>query len=130
MDRDGHAGRRRLEEGVEVRRYAIVTNARTMFEVTAYLPTNYAVVAAILGRDERMEFLICGHDVAGWTLDSYVIPRLGSGLMHAREITEGAALAEFGPDVDEAQDARSDDRFTTLAGDLKVVGGGEEAPTP
>jgi hypothetical protein len=114
-----------VEEGVEVRRYAIVTNARTAGEVTSYLPSNYSVVAAILGRDERTEFLIGGHDVAGWTLDSYVIPRLGSGLMHAREIPEGAALAEFGPDVDEAHP----DRFTTHAGELELVSG-EEAPTP
>ena len=32
------------------------------------------------------ETVIGGRDVAGWTLDAYVIPRLASGLYFATEI--------------------------------------------
>ena len=32
--------------------------------------------------------VIEGEDVAGWTLDDYVIPRLASGLIFATEVTD------------------------------------------
>lgn len=32
--------------------------------------------------------VIVGEDNAGWTLDGYVNPRLGSGMIWAKEITE------------------------------------------
>lgn len=50
--------------------------------VSAYLPVNYTAENAADG------ILISGHDVAGWTLDGYVIPRLASGLIFAHEITD------------------------------------------
>lgn len=50
--------------------------------VAAYMPSNYSVVS-----DETTEgVLIEGTDVAGWTLDDYVLPRLASGLMFGSEI--------------------------------------------
>lgn len=49
--------------------------------VAAYLPRNYAATMA----DDGRSILIEGHDVAGWTLDGYVLPRLASGMMFAQE---------------------------------------------
>ena len=51
-------------------------------QVSAYLPSNYS--AAIL---RSGEIDITGIDIAGWTLDGYVIPRLASGLIFAEEVT-------------------------------------------
>jgi hypothetical protein len=49
--------------------------------VEAYLPGNYSVLT------ETADYIyISGTDEAGWTLDGYVIPRLASGLIFAREI--------------------------------------------
>jgi hypothetical protein len=64
-------------------RWAIVRNCRAQEEIEQYLPKNYEVVH----RDPNGQgYLIAGYDVAGWTLDDYVIPRLGSGLIHAQEV--------------------------------------------
>ena len=53
--------------------------------VRALLPRNYKV-----GYNSLTEqFMITGHDNAGWTLDDYVIPRLASGLVFAEELIEG-----------------------------------------
>lgn len=77
-------------------RYALVKNARRQEEVERYLPDNYRVVHTIFSVDEwkstpdktvmRATYVIQGEDVAGWTLDGYVIPRLASGLIHANEV--------------------------------------------
>lgn len=65
-------------------RYALVFprhNGLDVEQVKRYLPSNYQVIwtgeegAVIAGRDDH-----------GWTLDGYVIPRLGSGLIRADEI--------------------------------------------
>lgn len=53
-------------------------------ELAAYLPGNYEIVRRI--NADVIE--IAGSDVAGWTLDEYVIPRLGSGLIGCDEITD------------------------------------------
>lgn len=45
-----------------------------------YLPSNYHVTGATPD-----EIYIAGEDHAGWTLDDYVIPRLASGLIVAKE---------------------------------------------
>jgi hypothetical protein len=50
-------------------------------EVANYLPANYFVIAEDPGR-----VIIAGRDDSGWTLDDYVIPRLGSGLIWVKEI--------------------------------------------
>lgn len=49
--------------------------------VRLYLPTNYKLYTC----DDDM--LIAGKDVAGWTMDGYVIPRLQSGNIIAKEIS-------------------------------------------
>ena len=43
---------------------------------TAYLPNNYSVTG---GQDGAV--VVEGEDVAGWTAEGYVIPRLASGGM-------------------------------------------------
>lgn len=69
-------------------RYALVASDRT--EIEAYLPENYKVLTRERPGDADERYpngvtLISGKDVAGWTLDDYVIPRLASGLYFARE---------------------------------------------
>lgn len=66
------------------RRAEILGGARSVDEVRAYMPRNYRVI----DRGADMAILIEGVDVAGWTLDGYVIPRLASGLIFAREVTD------------------------------------------
>ncbi len=53
--------------------------------IKALLPENYKVGY----NSDNEQFLITGHDVAGWTLDDYVIPRLASGLVFAEELIDG-----------------------------------------
>lgn len=53
--------------------------------MSVYMPSNYTATA-VETIDGRRGVLIEGEDVAGWTLDGYVLPRLGSGLLLAREI--------------------------------------------
>lgn len=93
-------------------RYALVKNARSRREVEAYLPDNYRVVyeyatsgydaddkplnpAALedrerygVGPNEKLVlgFVISGEDKAGWGLDTYVSPRMASGLIWVDEI--------------------------------------------
>lgn len=68
-------------------RYAriLVSDERT---VRQYLPRGYDVLCEHDG-----DVIIQGRDVAGWTLDEYVLPRLASGLYFGGEITEAEALA-------------------------------------
>lgn len=64
-------------------RYAVVRTDQPdgmLPVVNRYLPTNYTAEAWSDG------ILITGEDDAGWTLDDYVIPRLASGLIFAREV--------------------------------------------
>ena len=56
------------------------TPADLVKEVSIYLPANYRAFA-IDG-----EVWIEGYDDYGWTLDGYVLPRLASGLIAAREV--------------------------------------------
>ena len=80
-----------------MKRYAIVRNADSLKQLEAYLPDNYRVIwttseefraksSAGIYRAELPLFVIEGRDVAGWTLDGYVIPRLASGVIWAEEI--------------------------------------------
>lgn len=75
-------------------RYALVRKADSRRQAEAYLPDNYRIVhegewslydGDPLGRRVNV-FVIEGIDVAGWTLDGYVIPRYASGLIWAEEI--------------------------------------------
>ena len=52
-------------------------------DVDQYLPALYKVI----GKSPEGNVLIIGRDHHGWTLDGYVIPRLGSALIHCEEIT-------------------------------------------
>ncbi len=54
-------------------------------EIEAYLPGNYKVLCT---SDWDNKTYIVGEDNHGWTLDGYVIPRLASGLIACKEITE------------------------------------------
>ena len=58
---------------------------RTLSSVKDYLPNNYS---AYICEDEPDSecVMIEGYDDRGWTLDGYVIPRLASGLIVAKEI--------------------------------------------
>jgi len=66
----------------EATRYANVRGARSKKEVAAYLPDNYSVLGT---NTTSGAVIICGVDFMGWTLDDYVIPRLGSGNMGCTE---------------------------------------------
>lgn len=70
---------------MDVKRYAIVSGQRTPDEVRAYLPGNYNVEGEAQ-HDGRRVVVISGRDEAGWTLQDYVSPRLGSGSMGCEEI--------------------------------------------
>jgi len=71
-------------------RFAKVFGARRREEVSAYMPRGFAVIGEGM-QDGRAFFVIGGYDNAGWTLDGYVAPRLGSGLMGCEEIGEREA---------------------------------------
>jgi len=66
--------RRQLE-----RTALIVGNGITADRVSAYLPRGYRVVEADITGRQGDSVIIAGHDVAGWTLEDYVLPRLASG---------------------------------------------------
>jgi len=53
-------------------------NDRTAAEVAALLPSNYRVTG-----DVKSWVIVRGMDNAGWTAEGYVIPRLGSSMLHA-----------------------------------------------
>lgn len=75
-------------------RYAAVTGARDAEHLTRYLPDNYEVYGHRFpdGPGGKIVLLIRGHDVAGWTMEGYVLPRLASGLLWGEEVTpEGEA---------------------------------------
>ena len=48
--------------------------------IRCYLPSNYS--ASTYG----MDVVITGRDYNGYTMQDFVIPRLSSGLYHAREL--------------------------------------------
>ena len=63
-------------------RFAIITGKilPRLALVKDYLPRNYSAHRVFQG------ILIYGSDDHGWTLDGYVIPRLASGLIVAKEL--------------------------------------------
>lgn len=80
-------------------RTAIITGgAEDLDHVGRYMPNNYQALQidaqpfdtyAALGAPMPTTaafILIVGEDVAGWTLDGYVLPRLASGLIFAVEV--------------------------------------------
>lgn len=74
-----------------MKRYAIIKSADSREQLERYLPGNYRIVFEYVSADDgfdsgKTRFVIEGRDVAGWTLDDYVKPRLASGLIFAVEI--------------------------------------------
>lgn len=71
-----------------IRRGAPIATPEELVVVQRYLPVNYeaTLVKRRTGSHEPA-ILIKGEDVAGWTLDGYVRPRLASGLRFFVEIT-------------------------------------------
>jgi hypothetical protein len=63
-----------------VKRYALIQGDADLRDVQDYLPSNYTATATDDG------ILISGHDHHGWTLDDYVLPRLGSALIAGKEV--------------------------------------------
>jgi hypothetical protein len=91
-------------------RYAIVMGDKPIGD---YLPDNYVVMSdAVVGELPvslpdgpidwgRVPFfpgehgvIVGGYDVAGWTLDGYVLPRLASGLYFGCELFAGVDCSE------------------------------------
>jgi hypothetical protein len=68
-------------EVITIRTALVSRNGTSPQQVACYLPSNYEVTAS-----DTDTITITGHDVAGWTLDGYVIPRLASGLIFAWEM--------------------------------------------
>jgi hypothetical protein len=75
-------------------RHAVVRNATDRRQAEAYLPANYEIVHEYETISGKPVFVIAGQDVAGWTLDDYVIPRYASGLIWCSEMTPTTALIE------------------------------------
>ena len=77
-------------------RAAMITGGVDSIEqLQAYLPNNYQASVEVISRSGALDdngwhmsarIIIRGHDVAGWTLDGYVLPRLASGLIWASEV--------------------------------------------
>ena len=62
-------------------REAVVLSDEKIEVVQKYLPSNYEAFERHPGL-----IVIFGKDMYGWTLDGYVLPRLASGLIAAREL--------------------------------------------
>ena len=80
-----------------MKRYALISTKRDSAEtIGRYLPSNYKIIGTVEhanpidNSEHPVSFGPCGvlqgEDEAGWTLDGYVLPRLGSGLIVGREI--------------------------------------------
>jgi hypothetical protein len=62
---------------------AIVYGMATQIDmVRRYLPSNYSAFVWC------QDVIIDGTDVAGWTMDDYVIPRLQSGGIYAKRLSQ------------------------------------------
>ena len=65
-------------------RIALAFTGKTR-DVAQYLPSNFRVLGRSL---DNSKTIIIGVDDHGWSLDAYVIPRLGSALIHCEEVME------------------------------------------
>ena len=65
-------------------RIALAFTGKTK-DVAQYLPNNFRVLGRSL---DNSKTIIVGVDDHGWTLEDYVIPRLGSALIHCEEVIE------------------------------------------
>lgn len=69
-------------------RYAAIGGGK-LTPVESYLPDNYWVLGRVARRadDDYLQWIIiAGEDGPGRTFDDYVIPRLASGFIFAREV--------------------------------------------
>ena len=70
----------------------VLDDAISEEHVQNYLPQGYTAKIEYLPGNQAgktsnaMRIVIRGYDIAGWTLDDYVIPRLASGLIVATEV--------------------------------------------
>jgi hypothetical protein len=62
-----------------VRAARLEGKADRLAEIARYLPENYEAIT------DGADVLVFGVDSHGWTLDGYVIPRLASGMLWAKE---------------------------------------------
>lgn len=85
---------------MKTRRAEVTSADATLEGVKAYLPSNYT---AHLEGDLMWPIIVIeGHDDAGWTLDGYVIPRLASGLIFAKEnLNSSDRSPRWHDDIDE-----------------------------
>ena len=61
----------------------VVGNELELERVSTYLPTNYIAISASVNGYGDVVVIVIGYDVAGWTYEDYVKPRLASGNMFA-----------------------------------------------
>ena len=102
---------KRLDQQKPFRTALVVGKGITAERVTNYLPSNYTVVDADVTGADGDSVIIGGHDVAGWMIEAYVAPRLGTGGMYVVEPDDGEA--DHGDQfIDEAdfRDSEASDR--------------------
>ena len=73
-------------------------------DVARYLPNNFQVLGRTL---DNTGTIIVGVDDHGWSLDAYVIPRLGSALISCEEVFEinGLCITQLELNLKTAQEA-------------------------
>ena len=105
-----------LRKGLEMSEYheqrapfrtALVFGSNITAErVANYLPSNYTVVDADVTGDDGDSVIIGGHDVAGWTIEQYIAPRLGTGGMFLADDYHGDQFV----DEQDFRDSEASDR--------------------
>lgn len=86
-------------------RIAIASTGKSK-DVAQYLPNNFTVLGRTL---DARGTIIVGVDDHGWSLDAYVIPRLGSALIACKEIIEinGLTITQLELNLTAAQKAET-----------------------
>ncbi len=86
-------------------RIAIASTGKTK-DVAQYLPNNFTVLGRTL---DARGTIIVGVDDHGWSLDAYVIPRLGSALIACKEVIEinGLTITQLELNLTAAQKAET-----------------------
>ena len=97
-----------LDQQKPFRTALVVGKDITAERVANYLPSNYTVVDADVTGADGDSVIIGGHDVAGWTIEAYIAPRLGTGGMYVVD-SDGDYGDQF---IDEAdfRDSEAGDR--------------------
>lgn len=81
-----------------------IANTGKSKDVARYLPNNFQVLGRTL---DNSGTIIVGVDDHGWSLDAYVIPRLGSALISCEEVFEinGLCITQLELNLKTAQEA-------------------------